>query len=93
MKCPITWLSGYDTSGKLLLSTQDENVIIAGDYELADIESLQPCTHKEVDTQILLHVAYCTNHEIMKIAICTAGTDVVIISVGHFHDLCIEELG
>ena len=39
-------------SGNGLLSTQDENVIVTGDYELADIERIQPCTHKEMDTQI-----------------------------------------
>jgi len=48
-----------DAGGKVLLSTQDENVITAGDYELGDIESLQPCTHEEADTRILLHVAHC----------------------------------
>ena len=78
-------------SRKVLRSTQNDNVITVGDNELADIESLQPCTHKEVDTQILLHVAHCANHEIMKIVICTADIDVTIKSVSHFNDLYIRQ--
>jgi len=81
-----------DTSGKVLLSTQGENIITAGDYELGDIESIQLYTHEEADTRILLHVAHCAKRGIMKVAIRTVDADVVIISVGHFFDLHIEEL-
>jgi hypothetical protein len=84
-------IRSYDASGKILLS-KDEIIITAGDYELGDIESVQPCTHEEAHTRILLHVAHCAKRGIMKIAIHTVDSDVVIISVGHFHDLHIEEL-
>jgi len=74
-----------DASGKVLRSTQDENVITAEDYELSDIESLQPCTHEEADSRILLHVAHCAKRRIKKVAIRTVDSDEVIISVGHYH--------
>ena len=48
--------------------------------------------HEEVDTQILLHVAHCARHWIMKVSIHTVHSDVVIISSGLFHDLHIEEV-
>ena len=91
MRCSITGRVHRicDTSGKVFLSIQDENVIMGGDYELGVIESLQPCTHEEADTRILPH---CTKRGIMKVTIRTDDSDLVIISVGHFHDLHIEEL-
>ena len=49
----------YDTNGKVLVSTYGESVITAGQHILTDMESLQPCTHEEADTRILLHIAHC----------------------------------
>ena len=72
---------------EIFFSVQDENFITAGDYESVHIESLQPCTHEEADTMILLHVAQYTKRGIKKV-----DSGVVIISVGHFHDLHFEEL-
>ena len=81
------WIRSCDASGKVCLSTQDENVIRVGDYKLADIESvLMKWTLRYSYT---LLIAQCM---IMKVAICTVDSDMVIISVSHFHDLYIEEL-
>ena len=49
----------YDTNGKVLVSTYGESVITAGQHILTDMESLQPCSDEEADTQILLHIAHC----------------------------------
>ena len=59
------------------------------DYELGDTEIFQPCTHEEVDTQILLHVGHCAKHGIKKVAIRTVDSDV---DVSVDHDLHTEEL-
>ena len=62
------------------------------DYELTGIESLQLCTHEEAVSNMLLHVAHCAEHGIMKVAIHIVDSDVVLISISHLHDLHIEEL-
>ena len=63
----------------------------AGQNILADLECLQPCTHEEADTRIILHVAHCANQGLHKVAI-TVDTDLVVLIVGHFNVLGIEEL-
>ena len=82
----------YDTNGKVLVSTYGESVITAGQHILTDMESLQPCSHEEADTRILLHIAHCAQQGYKQISIQTVDTDVVVLAVGHFHSLNVEEL-
>lgn len=85
-------LRAYDPGEKLLFATHGESVVTAGQNATQDLEFLQPCTHEEADTRILLHAAHCARQGYKQIAIRTVDTDVVVLAVGHFHSLDIEEL-
>ena len=85
-------MENFDTEGKVLVSTYDERVITAGQKTIKDMESMQPCSHEEADTRILLHVANCAKQGYKRIAIRTVDTDVVVLAVAHFQYLDIEEL-
>ena len=69
-----------------------EALITAGQNSIKDMESMQPCSHEEADTRILLHVANCAQQGYKRIAIRTVDTDVVVLAVAHFQYLDIEEL-
>jgi len=66
--------------------------VIADQNVLYDLEDLQPCTHEEAETRILLHVGRCVKQGLKKVSIPTVDTDVVILAVGHYHALGIDEL-
>ena len=85
-------LHQYNADGKILVSTVDDLDISAGQNVIHDLEMLQPCTHEEADTRILLHVAHIAKQGYKRISIQTVDTDVVVLAVGHFQALCIEEL-
>ena len=85
-------MKDYDTNEKVLVSTYGESVITVGQHILKDMESLQPCSHEEADTRILLHIVHCAQQGYKRISIQTVDTDVVVLAVGHFQSLDIEEL-
>ena len=60
----------------------------------ADMETtqLEPCTHEEVDTRILIHVADYVAHGYRTVTIRTTDTDVVVLAVAAVLDLDIPEL-
>ena len=82
----------YNTGGKVLIGTYDESVMTTAQNTIMDIDSLQPCSHEEADTRILLHVKHCAQQGHKRISIQTVDTDVVVLAVGHFQSLNIEEL-
>ena len=45
-----------ETGRKVIISTKDET-IVSTQNDMSDVEYLQPCSHEEADTRILLHVA------------------------------------
>ena len=59
---------------------------------ICDVEYLQPCSHEEADTRILLHVAHCARQGLQKVVIRTVDTDVVVLAIGHFLALRLDEL-
>ena len=59
---------------------------------MSDVEYLQPCSHEEADTRILLHVAHCARQGLRKSLIRTVDTDVVVLAIGHFPALRLDEL-
>ena len=85
-------MKAYDTRNKVLVSTLGKSVITAGQNVIMNMEGLQPCSHEEADTRILLHVAHCAQQGYKRIAIRTVDTDVVVLAVGYFLSLDIEEL-
>ncbi len=59
---------------------------------MSDVEYLQPRSHEEADTRILLHVAHCARQGLRKEIIRTVDTDVVALAIEHFPALRLDEL-
>ena len=85
-------IQSYDARGKVLISTLGKLVVTAGQNDLQDLKYLQPCSHEEADTRILLHVAHCAKQGYRRIAIRTVDTDIVVLAIAHFQSLDIDEL-
>ena len=58
----------------------------------SDLTSLAPCSHKEVGTRLLLHVADAVQKGIRKVAIRTVDTDVMVLAVAPFNNINPDEL-
>ena len=80
-----------ETGRKVIISTKDET-IVSSQNDMSNVEYLQPCSHEEADTHILLHVAYCARQGLRKLVIRTVDTDVVALAIGHFPALRLGEL-
>ena len=57
-----------------------------------DTSQLEPCTHEEADSRIMVHVADCRSQGHQKISIRTTDTDVVVLAVSVVASLEITEL-
>ena len=66
--------------------------IVSTQNDVRDVEYLQPCSHEEEDTRILLHVAHCARQGLRKLVIRTVDTDVVVLAIGHSPALRLDEL-
>ena len=76
---------------KEIYTTIEENVLHSGSRR-DDLSSLEPCSHEEADTRIMLHVqdaAVCGHQRIM---IRTIDTDVVALAIAIFHTVPVIEL-
>ena len=80
-----------ETCRKVIIRTKDET-IVSIQNDMSDVEYLQPCSHEEADTRILLHVAHCARQGLRKLVIRTVDTDVVVLAIGHFPALRLDEL-
>ena len=68
-----------ETGRKVIISTKDET-IVSTQNDMSDIEYLQPCSHEETDTRILLHDAHFARQALRKLLIRTVDTDVVVLA-------------
>ena len=59
---------------------------------MSDVEYLQPCSHEEADTRILLHVAHFARQGLRNLVILTVDTDVVVLAIWLFLALRLDEL-
>ena len=57
-----------------------------------DTSQLEPCTHEEADTHIMVHIADCRSQGHQKISIRTTYTDVVVLAVSVVASLDITEM-
>ena len=80
-----------ETGRKVIISTKDET-IVSTQNDVRDVEYLQPCSHEEADTGILLHVAHCARQGLRKLVIRTVDTYVVVLAIGHSPALRLDEL-
>ena len=74
-----------DTGDLVIASTRLNGVVSSRDDQNTD--GLQPCSHEEADTRMLLHVKDAMNCGFMSVMIITVGTDVVVLAVTHCQDL------
>ena len=75
----------------MIISTKDET-IVSTQNDMSDVEYLQPCSHEEADSRILLHVAHCARQGLRKLVIRTVDTDVVVLAIWYFPALRLDEL-
>ena len=64
--------------GKILLTTQDEEV---KSKPLSDVSLIQPCTHEEADSRMVLHAWHSYQQGYRSIIIDATDTDVVVITI------------
>ena len=79
-------------TGRMVITSTKDETIVSTPNEMSDVEYLQPCSHEEADTRILLHVAHCARQGLRKLLIRTVNTDVVVLAIGHFPALRLDEL-
>ena len=84
-------IQACETARKVIISTKDE-AIVSTQNDMSDVWYLQPRSHEEADTRILLHVAHCARQGLGKVVIRTIDTDVVVFAIGHFLALRLDEL-
>jgi len=70
-------------NGKVLVSTCGE--MVKSTQCSFDASNLQPCTHEEADTRMLLHAADIVRAGFDKVVVRTVDTDVVVLAIA-FHD-------
>ena len=76
--------------GKEIYATDGSGVLCspAGSY----LARLAPCSQKEADTRLLLHVADAVQKGCKKVTIRTVDTDVVVLAVASFSKIAPDEL-
>ena len=57
----------------------------------ADLTNLAPCSHEEVDTRLLLHVADAVQKGFRKVCVRTVDTDVVVLAIAMFDRISSDE--
>lgn len=64
--------------------------IITNDTDTND--TLEPCTHEEADSRMLLHAADAADCGHKKLMIRTVDTDVVVLAMAHFEKITVDKL-
>ena len=62
-----------------MISTDSSNVLTSS--YMQDISSLQPCTHEEADSTMLLHVVDCAHQGMERMMVRTTDTDILVLAV------------
>lgn len=70
--------------GKIEVTTKEEGVLFVGDVDVRDLE---PCTHEEADSRIMLHVGHGYQFGMNNIIIHVSDTDVVVLDFAMASDL------
>ena len=75
----------FQQEDKQLIVTHDEEVL--SKPQLQDTLKISPCSHKEADTRMFLHVYHAVRHGHRKILVQTVDTDVVVLAVSTAQNL------
>ena len=78
--------------GKEIYCTLEDQVLSSPNFTQDDKVRIEPCTHEEADTRIMLHVADAAEHGFKKIMVRTVDTDVVVILISHIQDILAQEV-
>ena len=84
-------IQSCETGRKVIITINDE-AVVSTQNDMSDVECLQPCSHEEADTRILLNVAHCARQGLRKVIIRKVDTGVVVLAIGHFLALRLDEL-
>lgn len=84
-------LTSLQVEGKEIYTTLEEKALHYGSQR-DDLSNLEPCTHEEADTRIMLHVKDASVCGYRKIMIRTIDTDVVVLAISIFHIVDVDEL-
>ena len=76
-------------TNKQIITTHHTGVLCT---QSRDVTGLAPCTHKEADTRILLHLEDAVQQGHDQVSIHTVDTDVVVLSITSAQRLNISEL-
>lgn len=74
---------------KVVVSTRDQDAVSSSEVNL---EYLQPCTHEEADSRLILHAANCASSGYNQVCIRTVDTDVVVLAVAYVETMNLTEL-
>lgn len=85
----LSTMASRIVTNKQIITTHNTNVLCTG---CPDISGLEPCTHEEADTRILLHLEHAVRAGHSKILIRTVDTDVVVLAITSAQRLNILEL-
>jgi hypothetical protein len=78
--------------GRLVLITDGSHVLSSAGCEAPGVDSsIDPCSHEEADTRMLLHAAHAARAGCSKVMIRTVDTDVVVIAVACCQQLALAE--
>ena len=72
-------------TSKQVITTHNADVLCIN-YQ--DVKGLAPCTHKEANTRILLHLEDAVQQGHNKMSIRTVDTDVVVLAITSAQDEC-----
>jgi len=82
-------VSGCAAVDKQLFVTDGKHVF----HTCAEVShQLDPCSYKEADTRIILHVAHAAHTRCNNVMIRTVDTDVVVLAVSSFQRLPVTEM-
>ena len=76
--------------GQELVLTVDHDIVTVPCR--ADTSMLQPCTHEEADTRMILHAADAGRRGLRRIMIRTVDTDVVVLAIANIQNISCDEL-
>ena len=75
--------------GKKLITTSGDKIL---SNKQETHHHLEPCSHEEADTRVILHAADCARSRLLKVLIRTTDTDVLVLAIAHFHKIEAAEL-
>ena len=78
--------------GKVVISTQDANIVTSSDLSDEQRCRLSPCSHEEADTRIFVHCFDMAQMQHREVTIRTSDTDVVVLATAHFQSVNMEKL-